>query len=85
MSWADLEKITAPPPEDDGAERRREAARSYLRTFTTNDGDAVLAELRKLFLDKEAPPECSDAALRHLEGQRSVVRFILRKIDEGSK
>jgi len=80
MSWAERETVT---PADDPA--RREVARSYVRAFTTNDGDAVLAELRKLFLDKEAGPDVSDAALRHLEGQRSVIRFILRKIDEGSK
>lgn len=84
MSWPEFDAITAETVAADDA-ARRERTRSYLRTFTTNDGDAVLAELRKLFLDKEAGPDVTDAALRHLEGQRSVVRFILRKIDEGSK
>lgn len=81
MPWSDLETDTQPAPDA----KRQEMARSFLRVFTSNDGDAVLAELRKLFLDKEAGPDVTDAALRHLEGQRSVVRFILRKIDEGSK
>ena len=80
MSWSDLENWE--PTQDDV---RQDLPRSYLRIFTSNAGDAVLADLRKLFLDKEAGPDVSDAALRHLEGQRSVIRFILRKIDEGSK
>ena len=80
MSWADLETVT---PADDPA--RREVARSYVRAFTTNDGDAVLAELRKLFLDKEAPAKAPGRELRHLEGQRSVVRHILNRINEGTR
>ena len=77
-SWTDLEPVVQ-------VDAAREVRRSYVRVFESNDGAAVIEELRKLFLDREALPECPDSSLRHLEGQRSVVRHILRQIEAGKR
>ncbi len=39
----------------------------------TAAGTALLAHLQRRYLDRVLPPSASDAELRHLEGQRSVV------------
>ncbi|MEY5100868.1 MAG: hypothetical protein RJA36_3587 [Pseudomonadota bacterium] len=78
MSWPDLEPVTP-----DG--KPSELSRSYARTFANPNGEAVMADLRRRFLDREVPPSASDAELRHHEGARSVVRAILRQIEQGQK
>lgn len=77
-SWADLE----PTVQIDAG---REMRRSYVRVFETNDGAAILEELRRLFLDRDVQSTESDASLRHIEGQRSVIRHILRQIEAGKR
>jgi hypothetical protein len=42
-------------------------------SLATPAGAALLAHLQRRFLDHSLPPTASDAELRHLEGQRSVV------------
>lgn len=84
--WSDLEAQGYSKDAVDAVKADIEAKRNYVRTFENTDAGAlVLAELRRLFLDKEAQPTESDAALRHLEGQRSVVRHILRQIEAGKR
>jgi hypothetical protein len=78
MSWGDLD-----PPRPVAVPD--ELARSFVRAFSDNDGEAVLAKLRAMTIDREVPPSVTDAELRHHEGARSVVRFILRQIERGSK
>lgn len=39
-------------------------------------GAALLAHLQRRFTDRALPPSASDAELRHLEGQRSVVVYL---------
>lgn len=70
-SWFD----PAPPPPGD--EERRALARSFARAFSGGDGEAVLAHLSALTLERCLGPEASDAALRTLEGQRLLVAHIL--------
>jgi hypothetical protein len=76
--WSDMEATVQ-------VDAARDMRRSYVRVFESNDGAAVLEELRRLFLEREAGPEVNDAGLRHLEGQRSVVRHILRQIEAGKR
>ncbi len=48
-----------------------------LACFATPPGRLVLEHLRRVFLDRRVPPSASDAELRHVEGQRSVVAWLL--------
>lgn len=59
------------------------AARIAARCFRGADGAALLAYLKALTLDRALGPGASDAALRHLEGQRHLVRHLSHLIDLG--
>jgi len=74
--WA----ISKVPAED---EARARLVRSAARVFRGDDGACVLAHLRALTLERHLGPEASDAALRHLEGQRALVAHLERLIAEG--
>ena len=66
------------------AEKNDSLTRSFARCFSSGDGDAVISHLRETILDRRLGPSASDAELRFLEGQRSVVAHILRIIQRGS-
>ena len=51
-------------------------AAAYRRCFAGAEGALVLWHLRQVTLDRALGPDVSDAALRHLEGQRALVRRI---------
>jgi hypothetical protein len=53
-----------------------EIARAFARCFGGRDGAVVLAQLRRLTRERALGPEASEAALRHLEGQRQLVAQI---------
>jgi len=55
-------------------------AQSFARCFAGIDGIAVINHLRQTILDRRMGPCASDAELRFLEGQRSVVAHILSMI-----
>ena len=55
--------------------------RSFARCFNGTDGVAVVDHLRQTILDRRLGPRASDAELRFLEGQRSVVAHILSMIE----
>jgi hypothetical protein len=61
----------APAPADDAL------AEAVVACFATPAGRIVLDQLRRLFLDRRVAPSVSDAELRHVEGQRSVVAWLL--------
>lgn len=63
---------------------RDDLARSFARCFSGGDGVAVISHLRQTILDRRLGPRASDAELRFLEGQRSVVAQILSIIQRGS-
>jgi hypothetical protein len=44
-------------------------------------GQLVLTHLRRLFLERRLAPTASDAELRHVEGQRSVVAYLQALLD----
>ncbi len=70
--WSGL--ASAPAGDSD---RGGELARRVARLFATPDGEALLAHLRKLTLDRCLGPESTPDALRHLEGQRHLVLNLL--------
>jgi hypothetical protein len=56
---------------------------AFARCFDSRDGDRVLQHLRRLTLERALGPGASDAQLRHLEGQRQLVAYILAMITAG--
>jgi hypothetical protein len=46
--------------------------------FAGRNGDVVIEHLRTLYLDRRVPPSASDAELRHVEGQRAAIAYLLR-------
>ena len=52
-------------------------APSFARCFSGPDGARVLGVLRAMTVERVLGPDASDAALRHLEGQRALVATIL--------
>lgn len=75
--WAWLE--TAPV----GAGASSELCRAAAASLGTPGGRAVLRHLRQSFLDRRLAPTATDAELRHVEGQRSVVAHLLRLVERG--
>jgi len=69
------------------AERPDEAlvdtARAFARAFAGTDGGRVLAHLNRLTRERYLAPDASDAALRHLEGQRALVAHVAALIELG--
>ncbi len=60
-----------------------ELCRAFARCFAGADGQRVIEHLRRLILDRRLPPGASDAALRHLEGQRFAVAYLLAMVERG--
>lgn len=58
-------------------------ARAVARCFAGADGVRVLDHLRGLTLHRTLPPAATDAALRHLEGQRALVAHLLALVARG--
>ena len=56
---------------------RPQLADAFAACFATPAGVVVLDQLRRVFLDRRVPPTASDAELRHVEGQRAVVAWIM--------
>lgn len=52
-------------------------APAFARCFAGPDGARVLGVLRAMTVERTLGPDASDAALRHLEGQRALVAAIL--------
>lgn len=76
--WAWFEEPVAAGDDDPD-----ELARHFARCFAGADGDRVLDHLRRAFLDRRLPPAASNAELRHLEGQRSVVAQLIALVERG--
>jgi hypothetical protein len=73
----------SPDPAPEAGEDRAALARACARLFTHDDGRRLLAHLRAQTVGRHLGPEASDAALRHLEGQRALVAHLGRLIAEG--
>ena len=75
--WAWLEA-----PADPG-EPSPDLCRAAAACLGTPDGRLLVRHLRRTFLDRRLPPASSNAELRHLEGQRSVVAHLLQLVERG--
>ena len=58
----------------------REIAPSFLRCFSTADGEKVLAWLHSQYLCNALGPDADDKMLRYREGQRALILQIERLI-----
>jgi len=58
-------------------------AAAFARCFRGSDGDRVLAHLRRITIERRPAPDCSEAELRHLEGQRHLAAYILQLVARG--
>lgn len=58
-------------------------SRAFARTFSGEDGQMVLAHLRRSVFERFLGPEASEAALRQQEGQRQLLATILAQIERG--
>ena len=56
---------------------------AFARCFRGSDGDRVLAHLRRITIERRPAPDCSDAELRHLEGQRHLAAYIAQLVARG--
>lgn len=70
-SWFEPESSMSKGADDN------ELALAFARCFRGADGALVLGHLRQMILDRRLGPRASDAELRFLEGQRSVVAYIV--------
>lgn len=59
-------------------------SKSTARCFSGPDGRRVLQHLRAITLERSLGPAATDAMLRHLEGQRSLVVYLLMLTARGS-
>lgn len=66
-----------PWPPEPAALDADDPAPSFARCFAGPDGARVLGVLRAMTVGRTLGPDASDAALRHLEGQRALVATIL--------
>lgn len=55
----------------------------HARLFTTTDGREWLARMREAKFGASLDPNISESALRHMEGQRQLIRDIDRLTEHG--
>jgi len=53
-------------------------AQAVAACFAGSNGELVIQHLRATFLERRVAPAASDSELRHVEGQRSAIAYILR-------
>lgn len=80
IGWDWLDSVTAPAERSD-----EDPAPAFARCFAGPDGQRVLAMLKAMTLERALGPDASDAALRHLEGQRVLVATISALAARGSR
>ena len=73
----------AAPAADRGTADMADMARAFARLFSGRDGEAVLTHLRAMTGSRFLGPDASEAALRHLDGQRHLVAYIGALIERG--
>lgn len=69
--------------EPDWSSRTRQVELAFARCFSGPQGEVALAYLRRMTFERFLGPEASEAALRHLEGQRQLVATISTLIERG--
>ncbi len=76
--WPWTPEVAFARPENDD-----DAARAAVRCLTGAAGETLIRYLRAITLDRALGPDASDAQLRHLEGQRQLVRHLLALVERG--
>ena len=61
----------------------RELRLAYARCFSGPEGEKVLSHLRALTLNRALGPDASAQTLRHVEGQRQLVAYVLAQCERG--
>jgi hypothetical protein len=74
-SWLRAGPVDRAPPD--------EIAVSFAACFASRHGEQVLAHLRARFLDRRCPPGVGDAELRHVEGERCAIAYVLALVARG--
>ncbi len=69
-SWFAAEPPNGTPDDD--------LTKAMQACFAGRNGDVVIQHLRTTFLDRRVAPSASDAELRHVEGQRAAIAYLLR-------
>ena len=70
-------------PDPDGGETWQALAETAARCFRGDDGRRLLGHLRRATIERVLAPDVSEARLRHLEGQRQLVRHLEALIAAG--
>jgi len=68
---------------NDGPFDEESLARVFAKTFQGRNGAGVLTHLKRITLERSQGPHATDAMLRHLEGQRQLVSYILSLVERG--
>ncbi|MFV0627156.1 MAG: hypothetical protein ACK5N8_07395 [Alphaproteobacteria bacterium] len=50
---------------------------SFAKCFRTREGEIALSFLKRMTLERYLGPDCTSDELRHLEGQRHLVSYII--------
>lgn len=81
FGWRWFESAPSPSSEEVGDDMA--TARVFARAFAGRNGDKALTHLRAISCGRFLGPEATDAALRHLEGQRHLVAYIAALVERG--
>ncbi len=81
--WGGLVMEMRPEDPPETAQRQTLLEKSFARCFAGPDADRVLAHMRAITLERALGPGASDAAVRHLDGQRCLFLHIMALIDRG--
>jgi hypothetical protein len=75
-SWFDMATVAEEPDQE-------ELCRTFARCFAGPDGERVTEHLKRVILERRLLPSASDAELRHVEGQRFAVAYIMSMVARG--
>ena len=81
-AWFATGDAPADAPADSDT-KDRELCRAFAHCFAGADGRMVLDHLKRMILERRLPPTASDAELRHLEGQRHAVAYVVAMVERG--
>ena len=86
MSWDELEAIGQPSDVREVQQQREDIARLCLRVFGTEDGQALMQWLTSMYVNVPiAVPGTDPSHAFFAEGQRTVVRDIMARIQQARK
>lgn len=77
--WTWFEPATELPAD----EVELELCRAFARCFSSTEAQMVIDHLTKVILERRLSAGCSNAELRHLEGQRFAIAHIVAMIERG--